>query len=88
MSWSLVAVGKAPAVLKEVEKQSAQQKCSEPEESVRQAAVHAVKAALIAQDPSVAVEISASGSQSEDYTTHVVRNHLNITIKPLSGFLE
>jgi len=88
MSWSLVAVGKAPAVLKEVEKQSAQQKCSEPEESVRQAACHAIKAALMAQDPTAVVKLTASGSQNEDYATKAVRNFLSVTIEPLYQFLE
>ncbi len=87
MSWSIVAIGKAPAVLKEVERQSAQQKCVEPEESVRQGAMHVIKAALIAQEPNTVVNLNAYGSQSEDYTTKAVRNNLNIEVKPMYGFL-
>lgn len=75
-------------MLEEVEKQSAKIKCQEPEESVFQGACHAIKAALIAQDPSVVVKLTASGSQSEDYTTKTVSNFLSITIEPLHQFLE
>ncbi len=88
MSWSLVAVGKAPAVGAEITKQAARSKCSEPEETVRQAAVATIAAAIAAQDPSTVVRVDASGSQSEDYTTKVMRNTLRILVEPLYGFLE
>ncbi|MBZ5700280.1 MAG: hypothetical protein LAN84_00375 [Acidobacteriia bacterium] len=67
---------------------SGQGKCSEPEESVRQAAIELVAAALLAQDPSVVVKVSASRSQSTDYATNTVRNNLTITIEPLHFFVE
>jgi len=88
MSWSIYVIGKAPAVLKEVERQSAMQKCVEPEEGVRQGACHAIKAALIAQGENVVVRLEASGSQAEDYTTKIIRNQLRIQIEPLVGFVE
>jgi hypothetical protein len=88
MSWSISAIGKAPAVLKEVEEQSAQQKCSEPEETVRQSACHAIKAALAAQGENIVVRLEAYGSQREDYQTKVIRNQLTIRVEPIIGFLE
>jgi hypothetical protein len=88
MSWGVQAVGKAPAVAAEIERQFSKTKCSEPEESVRQAAILLVSAALSAQDPSTVVKVGASGSQITDYTTKAIRNQLSITIEPLYGFME
>jgi len=86
MSWSISAIGKAPAVLKAVEQQSSQDKCNEPEETVRQAAYHAIKEALIAQGPNVVVKLSAVGSQSD--WNGVVQNQLSIQIDPQYRFVE
>jgi hypothetical protein len=88
MSWGLFAISKAPAVAAEIKRQSENQKCMDPEESVRKAAVRLIDIAVSAQDPSLVVKVSASGSQSTDYTTKAVRNNLNITIEPQNGFVE
>jgi hypothetical protein len=93
MSWSVLAIGKAPAVAAEIERQFAQSKCSEPEESVRQSARLTLASALAAQEPSTMVEVSAAGSQSTKYksgTNEVlgVTNGLSIKIDPKFGFVE
>lgn len=90
MSWSVQAIGKAPAVAAEIAKQFASQsKCSEPEETVRQAAMALVTASIEAQDAAtVVLKVEASGSQSTDFKTMAYRNQLKITIEPLYGFIE
>jgi hypothetical protein len=88
MSWSVGAIGKAPAVAAEIERQFNQSKCSEPEEGVRQAARSTIAAALAAQDPAIVVDISAYGSQSTDYKTNALRNQLTLKIEPRYGFIE
>jgi hypothetical protein len=89
MSWSVQGVGRAPAVRAAIAKQfSSQGKCSEPEETVRQAAISIIDAALSGQGPSVAVKVSASGSQGTSYPSNEVQNQLSITIEPLYGFVE
>ena len=89
MSWSVAAVGKAPLVAAEIASQFARWKCSEPEESVRQAVGAAIAAALAAQHDDAAVEVSGSGCmQLETGADGKVTNSLSITVKPLVGFLE
>jgi hypothetical protein len=90
MSWSVGAIGKASAVATEIAKQFTNgSKCAEPEESIRQAAASLIATSLGAQtDPSKAVKVQASGSQSEDYTTKLVSNSLSISIEPVYGFVE
>lgn len=88
MSWSVQAVGKVPAVCVEVAKQFSQGKCIDPEESIRKAAMDVIAAAIAAQGSNVVIKVAASGSQSTDYVTNVIRNQLNIVIEPLYGFLE
>lgn len=77
----------------EIVRQTSQSKCNEPEETVRQAALAVIAAAIAAQDPASAVKVSASGSQSEKYDsngqrTGVFTNSLSISIEPLYGFVE
>lgn len=89
MSWSVVAHGRAGAVRKEIARQFASgSKCTEPEETVRQAAIAIMDAALAAQQPTAVVKASASGSQSGDYSKQLFNNQLNITVEPQYGFLE
>jgi hypothetical protein len=89
MSWSVaVPLGRAPAVRAAVAKQFEQGgKCTEPEETIRQAAAKIIDAALAAQDPSKVVEVIASGSMSSS-AGKVDSNSLSIKIEPKWGFLE
>jgi hypothetical protein len=84
VSWSVSAIGKAPAVKTAVAEQFAGQKCDEPEETLKQSAAALIAAALDAQDPTIAVKVSALGSQSRKYTTKAV-TYLNIAIEPQFG---
>jgi hypothetical protein len=83
MSWSVAAIGKAAAVAAKIEQDFAGMgKCAEPEETVKQSARATLAASLAAQDPTAVVKVSASGSQSTDYTTKSVRNQMSISIEP------
>jgi hypothetical protein len=89
MSWSVGGtIGKAPAVRAAIAKQFEQgSKCSEPEETIRQAAAKVIDAALAGQDPSKVVEVNASGSMSMN-SGKVDGNSLTIQVTPKWGFLE
>jgi len=92
MSWSVSAVGKPSAVRDAIAKQFTNSgKCSEPEESIRQAAAAIIDKALEAQGDKVALNVSASGSQSADYSTApptVTSNSLKISVDVIYGFVE
>jgi hypothetical protein len=91
MSWSVAAVGKAAAVKTEIARQFAVgSKCLEPEETVRQSAAVVMDAALAAQDPTMAVKASASGSMTfKNWDNRTGgSNNLSISIEPLYGFIE
>lgn len=92
MSWSVSAVGKPPAVRASIAKQFTNgPKCSEPEESIRQAAAAIIDKALAEQGDKVAINVSASGSQSADYSTTpptVTSNSLKISVDVIYGFVE
>lgn len=92
MSWSVGGIGKAQAVATSIEAQFAQSKCSDPEESVRQAARAAIAAALVAQNVGTVVKVTASGSQSTRYDLAGkpagFTNQLSIVIEPQWGFVE
>jgi len=90
MSWNVTAIGKVPAVRKSVAEQFNKQKCSEPEETVRLAALSVIATALAAQDDAIAVKVEAYGSQSfADWSAKTgLSNNLSISITPLYGFAE
>jgi len=89
MSWSVGATGKAAAVAKAIAKQFADAgKCVEPEETVRQAALSVISAAINGQGPKAAVTVNASGHQSGLPGTNEVSNTLTISVQPLYGFIE
>ena len=91
MSWSVSAIGKSAAVRSSVAEQFTKNTCSEPEESVRQAAARLLDACLAAQDGVGAVKVIASGSQWAmrlAITKTGVSNHLSIIVEPQHGFLE
>jgi hypothetical protein len=85
MSWSVSAVGKAPAIAAALEEQFSKATCMEPEEGVRQSARATIAAALAAQDPGTVVKVVASGSQS---TYAKLSNVMSIAIEPQYGFVE
>lgn len=91
MSWSVGAIGKAPAVRKAIAEQCASAYCSEPEETVRKSAVATLDAALAAQGDSIIVKVSASGSQGQETKndgTAQFKNSLSIQIEPQYNFVE
>ena len=92
MSGGVGAIGKSAAVATEIAKQFANGgKCVEPEEGIRQQAAILVGAAIAAQDPTTAIKVSASGSQSTIYKDGKAagfQNNLNITVEPQYGFVE
>ena len=91
MSWSVSAVGKPPAVRASIAERFTRNKCSEPEESIRQAAAAIIDKAIEAQGDKVALQVDASGSQSADYSTQpptVGSNTLHIKLQPIYGFVE
>lgn len=93
MSWSVAAVGRAEAVAEAIERQFTNgTSCSEPEESVRQAARTAIAEALKGQGPTTVVKVQASGSQSGTYQNGTwgapYTNQLQIEVTPLYGFVE
>ena len=95
MSWSVTALGKAPAVAAVIEKQFAgASPCAEPEEALRQAARGVIGAALAAQRPDSVVRVIASGSMLTTYNEETkswgppLTNSLEIRVEPLGGFVE
>jgi len=87
MSWSVSEVGKVPAVAKQVIHRLDQQRCLEPEQEIKTKVEEIVNLCLAAYPNDVAVEVIASGSQSEAKDGKAV-NTLNLSIRPLWGFLE
>lgn len=90
MSWSVSAVGKAPAVRASIADQFTRTSCIEPEESVKKRAAEAIDKALEAQDPSTVVKVVASGHMTfKDYTAKTgASNYCSVLIEPIGGFVE
>ena len=92
MSWSVGAIGKAPAVRDCIATQFANgSPCKEPEEAIRQAAKATIDTALAAISPDYAVEVNASGSMSlTDWNdpSKGGANTLTIQITPKYGFVS
>jgi hypothetical protein len=90
MSWSVAAIGKAEAVRKSIAEQFSHFVCTEPEETVKKAAAAMIDTSLAAQDPTVAVKVLASGSQSYGVgnTKWSVSNQVTIQVDPQHGFVE
>jgi glutamate-1-semialdehyde aminotransferase len=83
MSWSVQAYGHARAVDESIAEQFATGgKCSEPEETVRQAAAAILKTVIRANGSMQVLRVTASGSQS------TAVNQLNISVEPQYGFLN
>ena len=92
MSWSVQAVGKPAAVATKVQADLSVFRCTEPEETVKQAACTALVAAINAQAPNTVIKVSASGSQSNLYgpdgKVAGVQNNLQMSVEPIYGFVE
>lgn len=93
MSWSVNAIGRAPAVAAKLEKDFTGMKgnCQEPEETIKNKAADIIATALAGQKPETIVKVNAYGSQSTSYDGSKyspVSNALNITVEPQYGFLE
>lgn len=91
MSWSVSAIGKSGAVKTAMAQQFKNgSKCLEPEERIRLAAANLIDLGLDAQDPSSAVKVEASGSQTfKDYAAKTgVSNTVTISIQPQGAFIE
>lgn len=87
MSWSLNAVGRPEAVKAKIAADASQNKCSEPEESIKQSAVAAICLAVGSYAPDTVVTVRASGSQYVDRSV-VKYNQLSVSIEPVHGFTE
>ena len=92
MSWSVLSIGKAEAVRKDIANQFTRgSKCAEPEEAIRQAAREIIDKALANQASVYAVKVQASGSQvyvdyaSPDKGTY---HSLSIDVQVMHGFVE
>ena len=90
MSWSVSAVGKAPAVAAKLATQFAAIKCAEPEETIKGNVASAVASALAVFPPSYAVRVEASGSQHapDSKKPAELSNSLIVKIEALYGFVE
>ena len=87
MSWSVSAVGKAPAVAEKIAT-GTNHKCSEPEETIKNAVAAAIATALTAFPADGVVRVEASGSQQTDTATGKAVNSLKVNVEPVWGFVE
>ena len=93
MSWSVAAIGKPAAALKSLTEQFDRITCTEPEQSIKSLVKTAIEKALAAYPESSAVDVRASGSQSQAYgpdnklAEGKFTNQLSVEIKPLYGFV-
>lgn len=88
MSWSFSAIGRPVAIAASAKEQLNRYRCSEPEETIKNSVVDIISTALASYDAKTAVHIEASGSQWTDSTTGTAANSLNLSIKPIPGFVE
>lgn len=86
MSWSVNVVGKPQAVAEALRAEKEVDRCAEPEESFRQAALELMAQTALAQGDECAVRATGSGSMWRDGDT-IKSNNLDIKIEPLYGFL-
>lgn len=90
MSWSVNAIGRAHAVAAKVDKELANSRCSEPEETLKGIIGSAIAAALAAFPSDYAVKVVAMGSQSCPSAANPEEktNSLSLTIEPIWGFVS
>lgn len=87
MSWSIMAAGKPKAVAVLIAGQFIRQKCSEPEETIKQGVAKLLDVALQAFPPNAAVTVTASGSQSSS-TDGNATNQVSVKLEPIYNFVE
>lgn len=96
MSWSVSAVGKAPAVAAAIEKQFAAMSypCPEPEESVKQS-IRKIIAQLCASQTrpdAMAVKVQAAGSMywfsGDQNQPKEISNTASLTFESIYGYVE
>jgi len=88
MSWAYRGTGMPQAILRAMNEQLQRQKCSEPEETIKNEVLEVAETCLEAFPPDHPVDVEASGSQSSIGGEGVAVNQLTLTIKPLWGFLK
>ena len=90
MSWSVSQIAKPAAVAEKLAADFARIRCIEPEETVKSHVANAVAVALAAFPQNSVVEVRASGSQSTtgEGPPVIATNQLDVTIKPIYGFIE
>lgn len=91
MSWSVSAVGKSDAVAKKLAADFDRISVTGPEVEAVAGAKAAVMAALGAQVPPTAVQVTASGSQGTMGQTDGPSRYTNsvkIDVQPFFGFIE
>lgn len=87
MSWSFSGVGKPKAVLASARDTLPRYHCAEPEETIKDCVLKTIEVALSAFPDHSAVQVDVNGSQSGDGKGALL-NSLNVSIKPIYGFVE
>ena len=87
MSWSFGAVGRPAAVAAKVDAAKGQNKCINPEEGLRQAALDLIANSVRAFPDASVVTVEANGHQSTADGERA-QNTLSIKVMPLYGFVE
>ena len=92
MSWTINAVGKAPAVRKSVAKQFENNgSCAIPnEQSIHIAAFHLLQLILSAQDPATVVRVTVAGGQTYEKVSkrEGLHNFLRLAVEPEHEFCD
>lgn len=86
MSWSISATGYPAPVLETIKRQIGGNRCSEPEETIKEQIVAVVKASLVVYPSDHPVKVSASGSQSSGSDGKYI-NQFQVSVEPMWGFL-
>lgn len=89
MSWSFIGMGKPDALAVKAAADMSRIKCVEPEETIKAKAIEIIEVALAAYPKTIAVDISAGGSQwTNGIDSSIATNTFTLMIKPVHGFVE
>jgi len=92
MSWFVSAIGKSQAVKSALAEKFGEIECSEPEQTIKNNVSAAIALALSYYPANIAVEVSASGAQSDASYCGGEKgeyiNGLSISIEPKWSFVE
>jgi len=91
MSWSVNAIGKAPAVAAKLAVDFGKIKCPEPEETIKKTMAAVIATALAWFPLTQAVRVEAHGCQSHpnfSKAPHETTHQLAVKIEPIWGFVE